>query len=135
MDIFLADSGSQFSSMQFKKYSQTRRVHLNLSSPNQNRRNHLILVAPEHQEMNRQVEVTFFFFFRVGLHDPIACSLLGSGIPSQNSGYKSTRLYPSFSLGFCYYVVAPLPFSCLSSVLVDYSSAPLHSTPLDPLNP
>ena len=27
--------------------------------------------------------------------NPIACSLLGGVIPSQNSGYKITRLYPS----------------------------------------
>ena len=30
-----------------------------------------------------------------GLRDPIACSLLGGGIPTQNSGYGDTRLCPS----------------------------------------
>ena len=36
----------------------------------------------------------FFFLFWVGLCEPIACSLLGDGSPSQNSGYRSTRLCP-----------------------------------------
>ena len=34
------------------------------------------------------------FFFWAGHRDPIAWSLLGGGSPSQNSGYKITRLYP-----------------------------------------
>ena len=33
-----------------------------------------------------------FFFFWTGLRDLIACSILGGGIPTQNSGYESTRL-------------------------------------------
>ena len=33
-----------------------------------------------------------FFFFWAGLRDHIAYSLLGGGIPSQNSGYNITRL-------------------------------------------
>ena len=33
-------------------------------------------------------------FFWDGLRDHIECSLLGSGSPSHNSGYKSTRLCP-----------------------------------------
>ena len=80
-------------------------------------------------------ERTIFFFFWTGLCDPISCSLLGGGIPSQNSCYKSTRLCHSLSLGFCYYVVPPCSFFCLLYVLVDYSSAPLHSSPLKPLAP
>ena len=36
--------------------------------------------------------VFFFFFFWSSLRDPIACSLLGGGILTQNSGYKITRL-------------------------------------------
>ena len=73
--------------------------------------------------------------FWAGLSDPLACPLLGGGIPSQNSGYKSTRLFPYLNLGFCYYAVPPCCVSCLSSVLVDYLSNPLHSAPLDPLAP
>ena len=42
-----------------------------------------------------------FFFFWYGLRDPIACSLLGGGIPSQNSDYKVTRLCLSIILS-CY---------------------------------
>ena len=34
-------------------------------------------------------------FFWSGLHDHIACSLLGGGIPTQNSGYRDTRICPS----------------------------------------
>ena len=41
-----ADAGTQFNSTYFKEESQTRRVCLTLA-------------APEHQEMNRQVEVTW----------------------------------------------------------------------------
>ena len=37
-----------------------------------------------------------FFFSWSGLRDYIACSLLGGIIPSQNSGYKVTRLCPYF---------------------------------------
>ena len=35
------------------------------------------------------------FFFWTGLSDPIACSLLGGGSPSQNNSYKITILCPS----------------------------------------
>ena len=41
---------------------------------------------------------SFFFFFWAVLHDPIECSLLGGDIPSQNSGYKVTRLCSSIML-------------------------------------
>ena len=34
------------------------------------------------------------FLSLTDLHDPIACSILGGGIPSQNSGYESTRICP-----------------------------------------
>ena len=37
----------------------------------------------------------FFFFLWTVLRDPIACSILGGGIPTQNSGYNSTRLCSS----------------------------------------
>ena len=47
----------------------------------------------------------FFFFFWDGLCDPIACPIVGDGIPSQNSGYKVTRLYPSIM--FFFYFVHP----------------------------
>ena len=36
--------------------------------------------------------LNIFFFFCTGLRDPIACSILGGGIPTHNSGYESTRL-------------------------------------------
>ena len=40
----------------------------------------------------------FFFFFWTGLRDPIACSIVVGGIPTQNSGYESTRLCMSVGL-------------------------------------
>ena len=46
------------------------------------------------------------FSFWDGLCDPIACSLLGGGVPSHNSGYKVTRLFPSIML-VCYFVPPP----------------------------
>ena len=49
----------------------------------------------------------FFFFFWDGLCDPIAFSLLGGGIPSQNIGYNVTRLCTSIMLSF-YFVPLPL---------------------------
>ena len=45
LEIILADSGTQFTSMGFKEELQTRGVSL-------------MLAEPVHQEMNRQVEVT-----------------------------------------------------------------------------
>ena len=66
----------------------------------------------------------FFFLFWTGLCDPIACSIAGGGIPTQNSGYKSTRPCPSrfrfatfsppcswpvVSLGDCSSVLRPAP--------------------------
>ena len=36
-----------------------------------------------------------YFFFWTDLRGPIACSLLGGAIPTQNSGYGVTRLCPS----------------------------------------
>ena len=41
-----ADAGTQFTSMEFKKECQTRGVHLTLTEP-------------EHQNINKQVEVTW----------------------------------------------------------------------------
>ena len=38
--------------------------------------------------------IFFFFFFCAGLCDPISWSFLGGVIPSQNSGYKITRICP-----------------------------------------
>ena len=40
-------------------------------------------------------KIFLFFLSWSGLCDPIACSLLGGGIATQNSGYKVTRLCPS----------------------------------------
>ena len=56
------------------------------------------------------------FLFWSGLRDPIACSLLGGGIPNQNSGYKSTRLCPSkfrFLLLHCPSLACFRPVVCL----------------------
>ena len=50
------------------------------------------------------------FFFWAGPRDPIACSVLGGGIPSQKSGYKVTRLCTYIILS-CYFVLLPsLPY-------------------------
>ena len=71
-------------------------------------------------------EVFFFFIFWDGLRDPIACSLLGGGIPSQKSGYKTTRLCTSLSLVFFYYFIVPpavFPARCLYRCI----NRPLHS--------
>ena len=46
LEIISADAGTQFTLTEFKEECQTCRVHL-------------MLAAPEHQEMNRQVEVTW----------------------------------------------------------------------------
>ena len=48
----------------------------------------------------------FLFFFWTSLSDPIACSLLGVGVPAQNIGYRGTNLCPSILLG--YYRSTPL---------------------------
>ena len=37
-----------------------------------------------------RMEWYYYFFFWAGLRDPIACSLLGCAVLSQNSGYKVT---------------------------------------------
>ena len=42
---------------------------------------------------NKQFDILFFLFY-TGLRDLIACSILGGGIPAQNIGYNSTRLFP-----------------------------------------
>ena len=50
-----------------------------------------------------------------GLHDPIACSIEGGGVPTQNNGYKGTRLCPLFYLWYFFFrtqkmaLVSPLP--------------------------
>ena len=46
LEIISADAGTQFTLTEFKEECQTRGVHLTLA-------------APEHQEMYRQVEVTW----------------------------------------------------------------------------
>ena len=46
LEIISVDVGKQFTLTEFKEECQTRGVHFTL-------------VAPEHQEMNRQVEVTW----------------------------------------------------------------------------
>ena len=45
----------------------------------------------------------FFVFFWAGPCDPIACTLLGGGIPGQIRGYKITRICPSSMLS-CYFL-------------------------------
>ena len=43
------------------------------------------------------------WWWLTGLCDPIACSIVGGGVLTQNSGYKSTRLRPLFYLGYFFY--------------------------------
>ena len=61
-------------------------------------------------------------FFLTGLRDPIACSILGGGIPTQNSGYKSTRLWPLFYLVLC--ATFPVLKWCLWSPLFPLRDSP-----------
>ena len=49
---------------------------------------------------------SIFFLIWAGLRDPILCSLLDGCIPSQNSGYKVTRIFPSIIL-VCYFIPPP----------------------------
>ena len=60
----------------------------------------IVSILPVIFSLGTSYERTILFFFCTGLHDPIACSLLGVGIPPHNSGYKSTRFCRSVSLGF-----------------------------------
>ena len=66
-----------------------------------------------------------FFFFWAGPRDPIACSLLGGGIPSQKIGYKFTRLCPSIML-VRYFVPLPSILSRIHSMGIP-SSSPIDS--------
>ena len=76
------------------------------------------------------------FFLWTGLCDPILCSIVGGGIPSQNSVYKSTRLcHSKFSFFATLYLPTMFPACSLSRLIYHPSSAPLHSAPLDPLAP
>ena len=72
----------------------------------------VIMGVNEQQGASAEMSADAFFFLFLlwaGLRDPIECALLDGGIPSQNSGYKSTRLCPSLCLGVCYYIIVPLP--------------------------
>ena len=53
-----------------------------------------------------RIQCELLLFFWAGLRDPIACLLFSGGIPSQNSGYKVTRLCPYIIL-VCYFVPPP----------------------------
>ena len=53
-----------------------------------------------------QILTPLILLFWAVLRDPIACSLLVGGIPSQNSGYKVTILCPSFMISF-YFLPPP----------------------------
>ena len=77
---------------------------------------------------------TISFLFWSGLRDYLACSLLGGIIPSQNSGYKVTRLCPYCIMVLCCCIFSTFHRSSLSSSR-GLHSAPLHSAPLDPLTP
>ena len=79
---------------------------------------------------NKFVNVIFFFFFSTGLRDPIACSIVGCGIPTQNSGYKSTRLCPSKfrCLLICPSPSCSQPVVCLGDRPSVLCPAPLCST-------
>ena len=77
----------------------------------------------------------FFFFFWTGLSDPIACSIVGGGIPTQNSDYKGTRLCTSkFRFFATLSLPDVLPARRLSRLIDHPSSALLHSAPLYPLS-
>ena len=83
--------------------------------------------------MTSQPIFLFFFFFWAGLHDPIACSLLGGVITPHNIGYTITRLCP-----YLYYFATSFPpssiLACCYSKGVHFYT-PLHSAPLEPLAP
>ena len=76
----------------------------------------------------------FSFLFWAGLREYIACSLLGGIIPSQNSGYRVTRLCTYFIVLLCSTCFSTFPRSDLSSSRGIHSD-PLHFSPLDPLTP
>ena len=65
----------------------------------------LIETGGNNRIMGHQLLCLYFFllFFWGRLRYPISCSLLGGATPSQNSGYKVTRLCPSIMLS-CYFV-------------------------------
>ena len=72
-----------------------------------------------------------FLFFWDSLRDPIACSLLDGGIPSQNSGYKITRLCTYlfyFDTSFPRPQFRPVIILGILTLLLH--STLLHSTPL-----
>ena len=68
----------------------------------------------------------FFFFFWFGLRDPIACSLLGGGIPSHKNGYKVNRLCPYIMLVF--YSVSPPSIPDRRHSMFIPSSSPVNSS-------
>ena len=71
----------------------------------------------------------FFLFFWSDLRDPIACSLLGGGIRSQNINYKVTRICTSIMLSW--YFVPPLSFPAHRFSRGIPSSLPIASSPYD----
>ena len=58
---------------------------------------------------------TCTWWWLTGICDPIECSIVGGGMPTHNSGYKSTRLWTLFYLGYFFShpqkmaLVPPLP--------------------------
>ena len=73
------------------------------------------------------IKIGSVFFFWAGIHDPIECSFLGGGIPSQNSGYKVTRLCPYIMLVFHFLPLPSILAHCYSKGIT-YSS-PIESIP------
>ena len=61
--------------------------------------------------------------------DPIACSLLGDGVPSQNIGYRGSRICPYIVLG--YYLSTPLLQSLPGFSSCDTTSPYCASSPSD----
>ena len=80
----------------------------------------------------------FFFFFWDGLRDTISCSFWGGGIPSQNSGYKITRIYPSTSISLSIHLYPSLPLSLICVILAPLPSpapSPTSSLSTHPPSP
>ena len=78
-------------------------------------------------------KVLFFFFFLTGLLDPIACSIEGGGVPTQNSGYESTRLFPLIYLVYFFsrpqnmvLVPPPSPLQYSPGFLALHCNFPAH---------
>ena len=84
-------------------------------------------------------EEVMLFCLLTGIRDLIAYSILGGGVTTQNSGYKGTRLWPLFFLGYLFslpqtmVLVPPLPpprFTRVSCPSVQFSCTYSLSPPI-----